>query len=136
MLGLVQPNASSAGQGDPGHASPALLIERPGDGDLPPLQFLCRRFDVLAQQVELVIVLLLLGRVDRKLRGRKREDEPTAARIHGVKPEYVSKERAVRLGIAAVYQSVRARNHRLHAASLASSLSRFLRRRPRAWPVP
>ena len=119
MLGLVQPNASSAGQGDPGDASPAFLIEWPGDGDLSPLQFLCRRLDVLAQQVELVIVLLL-GRVDRKLCGRKREDEPTAARIHGVKPEYVSKERAVRLGIAAVDKNVRARNHRLHAASLAT----------------
>src|SRR5207249_7745650 len=95
--------------------------------------FLYRRLDVLAQQVELVTVLLL-GRVDRKLRGRKREDQPTAARVHGVKPEYVSKERAVRLGIAAVDQNVRARNHRLHAASLASWLSRFLRRRPRACP--
>src|SRR5207237_5732943 len=131
MLGLVQPNACAAGQGDPGDASPALLIEWPGDGDLSPLQFLCRRLDVLAQQVELVIALLL-GRVDRKLCGRECEDEPTAARIHGVKPEYVSKERAVRLGIVAVDQNVRARNHRLHAASLASSLSRFLRRRPRA----
>src|SRR6266566_4824679 len=135
MLGLIQPNASSARQGDPGDASPAFLIKWPGDWDLSPLQFLCRRLDVLAQQVELVIVLLL-GRVDRQLRGRKGEDEPTAARIHGVKPEYVSKERAVRLGILAVDQNVRARNHRLHAASLASSLSRFLRRRPRAWPVP
>src|SRR2546423_13028134 len=100
MLGLVQANASSAGQGDPGHASPAFLIEGPGDGDLSPLQFLCRRLDVLAQQVELVILLLLRG-VDRNLRGRKGEDEPTAARIHGVKSEYVSKERAVRLGVVA-----------------------------------
>src|SRR6266516_130203 len=98
MLGLVQSNASSAGQGDPGDASPAFLIEWPGDGDLSPLQFLCRRLDVLAQQVELVIVLLL-GRVDRNFRGRKREVEPTAARIHEANPEYVYKERADRLGI-------------------------------------
>src|SRR2546429_5849367 len=111
MLGLVQPNASSAGQGDPGDASPAFLIEWPGDGDFSPLQFLCRRLDVLAQQVELVI-LLLLGGVDRNLRGWKCEDEPTAARIHGVKPEDIPKKRAVRLGIVAVDQNVRARNHR------------------------
>src|SRR5438046_7896897 len=101
MLGLVEPNASSAGQGDPGDASPAFLIEWPGDGDLSPLQFLYRRLDVLAQQVELVTVLLL-GRVDRKLRGRKREDEPTAARLHGVSPDYVSKEAAVRVGVLPV----------------------------------
>src|SRR5947199_9412186 len=92
MLGLVQPNASSAGQGDPRDATPAFLIEWPGDGDLSPLQFLCRRLDVLAQQVEPVIVLLL-GRVDRKPRARKREHEPTAAPLPGVKPEYAPKER-------------------------------------------
>src|SRR2546425_5727768 len=109
MLGLVQPDTSSAGQGDPGDASPAFLIEWPCDVDLSPLQFLCRRLDVLAQQVELVIVLLL-GRMDRKLSGRKGEDEPTAARIHRVEAEHVSEEGAVRLGIVAVDQSVRARN--------------------------
>src|SRR2546429_9680593 len=125
MLGLVQPNASSAGQGDPGDASPAFLIEWPGDGDLSPLQFLCRRLDVLAQQVELVIVLLL-GRVDRNLCGREREDKPTAARIHGVKPEYVSKERAVRLGIVAVDQKAGARNHRPASGTFPHAFSRFL----------
>ena len=76
-------------------------------------QRLCRSLDVLAQQVELVIVLLL-GRVKRKLRGRKREDEPTATRIHRVEPQHVSEERAVCVGIVAVDQNVHAGNQRLH----------------------
>src|SRR5438093_1852867 len=125
MLRLVEPDPSAAGQSNPRDTSPTLLVEWPGDGDFSVFERLCRRLDVFAEQVELVIVLVL-GRVDRKLGGGKHEDEPAAARIDRVEAEHLPEERAIRLGIVAVDQRVHARNQRLHPVSLT---------RLRAWPV-
>src|SRR5205807_4053901 len=104
---LVEPDPTSAGQGYPSDPSPPLLIKRPGEGDAPSFQLPGGRLDVLAQQVQLMIVRLLRG-MDRELTGRKREDEPAAAGIHGIETEHVSEERAVGLGIVAIDQRVHA----------------------------
>ena len=118
MLRLVEPNPAPAWQADPRDAAPSLLAKGPGEGNTFPLQLLGRRLDVVAQEVELVIVRLL-GGMQRKLTRRKREDEPAAARIDGVQSEDVAKERTVGLGIAAVDQNVRTGNQWLHSASLS-----------------
>jgi hypothetical protein len=63
--------------------------------------------DVLTKEIELETVLLI-GRMDRDLRGRKREDQPPTAGIHGVETQDILEESAVGLSIPAVDEDVRA----------------------------
>src|SRR2546428_1281714 len=127
MFWLVEPDPSAARQGDLGYASPAGVIEWALGWDPSSFELLGRRFDVLTQQVQLAMVLLL-RRMDRDLRGGKREDQPAAARIHGVEAQYSLEERAVGFGIAAVDHYVCARNQRLHPASLSRALGQVAAR--------
>jgi hypothetical protein len=70
---LVEADPSAAGQGDLGDASPAGLVKWALEGDPCPFEFLSGCVDVLTKEIELETVLLI-GRMDRDLRGRKRED--------------------------------------------------------------
>jgi hypothetical protein len=56
------------------------------------------------------VMVLLLRRMDRDLRGRKGEDELAAARIRRGETEHVSEEGTVGIGIAAVDHHVGARD--------------------------
>ena len=118
MLRLIQSDPSAAGQSDLRHASPTGLVEWALEGHPSSFQLLGGRFDVLTQQVELVVVLLF-GRMESDLSGRQREDQPAASRIHGVETEHVSEECAVGRGISAVDEYVRARDEWLHPVSLS-----------------
>ncbi len=129
MFRLVEPDPSAARQGDLGDASPTRLVEWAPDGDPFLFQLLGCRLDVVAQEVELVMIRLL-GRMDRDLRGRKREDQPAAAGIDGVEAQYRLEERTVGFGIAAVDDYMRARNQRLHPVSLSSALVQVAAKSP------
>src|SRR5207253_4157341 len=122
MLWLVEADLSAARQGDLGHASPAGLVEGALERDTSSFQLLGSRVNVLTQEVQLVMDLVL-GRMDRDLRGGKREDQPAAARIYRVEAKNTREERAIGFGIVAVDHYVRARNQRLHPASLSSALA-------------
>ena len=68
------------------------------------------RVDVSAHQVQLM-VLILLGRMDGKLRGRKSENQPAAANVDMRQFQNVAKERAVCVRILAVDNRVSAVDH-------------------------
>jgi hypothetical protein len=117
MFWLVETNPSATREGDFGHAPPTGIVERALERDPSSLQLQGGRFDVLTQEVELVM-LLLLGWMDRDLRGGKREDEPAGARIHRAETEHFSEEGTVGLGIAAEDHHVGPGDERLHPVSL------------------
>ena len=102
-------------------SGPTGNLERRGEppplfGDLTceldafALQICDGRVDVVAHQVKLMMSTLI-GRVGRKLCGRKREDEPTSARIDRVESECVAKERTSTLGIVCKDDRVNAGDH-------------------------
>src|SRR5438876_3701081 len=72
MFRLVEADPSTARERELGHASPTGLVEWALEVDPFAFQFFGRRVDVLTQQIELV-TLLLVGRMDRNLRGGKRK---------------------------------------------------------------
>ena len=117
MFWLVEPDPSAAGQGDLGHPAPARLVEGALERHALPFQCLGGGLDVLAEQVELVM-LGLVGRMDGDLRGRQREDQPTAARIHRVETEHVLEKGAIGLRVAAEDHRVCPGDERSHAISL------------------
>ena len=54
----------------------------------------------------------LVGRVGRKLGGRKGEDEPTSARVDRVESECVAEERTSTFGVVCEDNRVNAGDHR------------------------
>jgi hypothetical protein len=51
--------------------------------------------------------------MDREFRGRKREDQPAMARIHGAELQNVLEERSIRIRILAVKKKVCSVDHAL-----------------------
>src|SRR6202162_1155679 len=125
MFRLIESDPSAPRQSQLRHASPSRLIEWALERDPFSFQFLGGCLDVVAEQVKLVMALLL-GRMEGELRGRKGEDEPAAARIDGVETQDRLEKRAVGLGVPAVDDYVRARDQRLHSLSLSRVMT---------WPV-
>src|SRR5258705_13696703 len=76
---------------------PSLAVKL-GELDAFALQACDGRVEVVAHQVKLM-VSTLIGRVGRKLCGRKGENKPTSARIDRVESECVAEERTSTLGV-------------------------------------
>src|SRR6266567_3302937 len=68
-------------------------------------------FQVVADEIELVGIATLIGRVECGFRRRQGEDEPAVTCIHGSEPEDVAEEGAVCLGVIAVEDYVSAGDH-------------------------
>src|SRR3954454_778773 len=104
------------------HRAPTGNLERRGDApplfgnltrelDAFALQSCDGRMDVVAHQVKLM-VSALIGRMGRKLCGRKGEDEPTFSRIDRVESERVAEERTSTFDIVCKDDRVNAGDHR------------------------
>jgi hypothetical protein len=68
-------------------------------------------FQVVAHEIEFVGSTGLIRGVECGFCRRQGEDQPSMACIHGFEPEDVAEESAVRLGVFAVDDDVRARDH-------------------------
>jgi hypothetical protein len=81
MLRLVETYLASAGKPDPGDRTPSCFLRfRTSDALLAERQY--RGFQVVAHEIEFVPVILF-GGMNRYLRRGQREDQPSAASVHG-----------------------------------------------------
>ncbi len=118
MLGLVETNLATAGQGDGGFHSPRFFFDWRA-GDIFGLQRFDGALQVVAHQVEdgakqvtasVKLALVAVGGVNAGFGGRHSEDQPTLAGVHGTKAENVTKEGAVGLWVVAIEEDVSAGN--------------------------
>src|SRR5262249_55417742 len=99
----------AARQADGRQLSPTLITDRAAVDALGAEagDFLCH---IVAHEIDLMLAVGFRG-MDRELGRRCCEDQPAAAGVSERETEYVAKERSIRLGIAAVDDSVHSGDH-------------------------
>src|SRR3954452_25451174 len=110
MPRLVQRHLAPTGNLERSGEPPPLLGNLTCELDAFALQIRGGRVEVVAHQVELM-VSTLVGRVARKLCGRKREDEQTSTRIERVESERVAEEHTSTLCVVSKDDGVNAGDH-------------------------
>jgi hypothetical protein len=109
---LVYPELSAAWQLDERQTSPGFVVEARFDSDAFALELLHRGVDVTAQEKEFVTRFSWgLGGMDGNFGRRKREDQPTTARVYVMQPKHVLEECSIGLGVMAVDDCVSPINH-------------------------
>jgi hypothetical protein len=109
MFRLIQADVPASREADPGERSPPFFLNGRAD-DVFPRQRVHLGFQVGAHEIELVAIVLFCW-MKGCLRRRQREDQPAVPRIDGCQPQHTAKEDAVGLGILAINDDMRARNH-------------------------
>ena len=98
---LVDRQLSAARQFYRGEQTPSLVADELGDRDTYGGQLCKRLLDVVAHQVELVLLEPVSG-VDGDLGGRQLEDQPATAGVDPAKSEHVTDEGPVGFRVGAV----------------------------------
>jgi hypothetical protein len=109
MFRLVQADLAATRKADPGERSPPFFVNGRAK-DVLPRQRAHLGFQVGADEIELMAIVLFCW-MKGCLRRRQREDQPAVAGIDGCEPQHIAKENAVGLGILAINDDMRARNH-------------------------
>jgi len=109
MLRFVEAYLPSAGQADLRDRAPARLCD-PFTLHAFKLQSRYLTMEIGARQIKLMPIVFS-RRMHSRFRDRQPEDQPTMARIDGLKAKDVSKERPVSIGIFRVDNYMRATDH-------------------------
>src|SRR5262245_13341686 len=111
MLRLVKADLTSARKRDFTNRTPSSFLHiRTVDALLGEGRHLGPQ--VFAHEIQLMYVVLI-RRMERSLRRRQCEDQPTAAGVHGHKSKDVSEKGAISLRVLAVDDDMSANDHRL-----------------------
>src|SRR6266581_3082521 len=124
MLRLVKTNLAPAGKTDPGERAPSFFVNLRTHGT-PLRKGQHLRGQIVTHKIKLVLVILLAG-MERRFRGRQREDQPSTAGIHGCKSQNVPEEGAIGSRVLAVYHYVCTGNHTRQCSPQCSPWPRIL----------
>lgn len=110
MPGLINAELATIGQAECGEDAPALISRFPADLRSAGTEVGKGRVDVVAHQVELVMVAVP-SRVDGQFGRRQREDRPAIASVNRGEAEGVSKIAADFFGLWRENDGVHSGNH-------------------------
>jgi len=108
---LVHPELSAAWQFDERQTSPGFVVQAGFDCDSLARELLHCGVDVTAHEKNFVTRFSWLGGMDGNFGRRKREDQPTAARVNVIQPERFLEESSIGLGVMAVDDCVSPIDH-------------------------
>src|SRR5439155_26468630 len=103
-----------AWQPDECQTSPGFVVGPGFAGDSFARELLHCGVDVTAHEKKLVTRFSWLSGMDGNFGRRKREDQPTTARVHVMQPKHFLEECSIRLRVMAVDDCVSAINHFTH----------------------
>src|ERR1043166_3543430 len=111
MLWLIDADVRIVGDSNRRYAAPWRLVN--GTRRLDPLgtQLGERRIEIIAHEEQLVTRDPVLGRMNRDLCGRKREDQPAASGIDVIIAEDIAEKGARRLSVFGIDDRVNAVDH-------------------------
>src|SRR5215475_10867235 len=110
VLRLIDSQLAAAGQRECGQQTTALVLDRTGRR-ARGRKLVDDRPDIVTHQVDLMPAVLL-GWMYSDFRGRKCKDQPAATGIHVGETQHVAQEGAIRIGVLAVDDGMRATDHR------------------------
>ncbi len=108
MFWFVDTYLAAAGKGEAGNFSPWPFAQI-RDRHILRFEIFQRLHDLIAHEVELVLIVVL-GIMERRFEWRHGENQPAVARSNGGKLKYISKEGPVRFRILGVDNDMRAVN--------------------------